>query len=97
LAVIDAADRFGVDPDTSEQAEKERGVIAEALAISAKKRNAKLAEHTFYATIQRTTTQGNSLMVTMKVPWEFKDQVNKALDSLPWNCLVTMKEVDPGG
>jgi hypothetical protein len=36
-------------------------------------------------------------MVTMKVPWEFKDQVNKALDTLPWNCLVTMKEVDPGG
>jgi hypothetical protein len=97
LAVIDAAERFGVDPDTSEQAEAERGAIAEALAITAKKRNAKRAEHTFYATIARTTTQGNSLMVTMKVPWEFKDQVNKALDTLPWNCLVTMKEVDPGG
>lgn len=94
MAVIDAAERFGVDLDRSEQAEAERGKIAEALSIVARKRNARLAEHTFYATIARTTTQGNSLMVTMKVPWEFKDQVNKALDTLPWNCLVTMKEVD---
>lgn len=94
LAVIDAAERFGVDPDTSQQAEAERGKIAEALTIHAKKKNARLSEFNFYATIARTTTQGNSLMVTMKVPWEFKDEVNRALGSLPWNCFVTMKEVD---
>lgn len=97
LAVIDASERFGVDQDTSEVAETEREAIAEALAIQAKRRTARLAEYNFYATVNRTTTQGNSLLVTLKVPWEFKDEINRALNTLPWNCMVKMTEIDPNG
>ena len=97
MAVIDAAERFGADAlaDDSEEAIRERARISTALAEHARKPTPPVDEYRFFGIVskQSTSNQGN-LILTMEVPWEHRHQVWKALESMPFACMVTMKGVE---
>lgn len=97
MAVIDAAERFGTDAlaDDSDEAVLERARISTALAEHAQRPSPPPDEYRFFGIVskQQTTNQGN-LLLTMEVPWEHRHQVWKALETMPFACMVTMKGVE---
>ena len=92
LAVIDAAGRFGLEDD-SEVAEAERDRIREALALHAARPLKKEEEFNFYAIIAKQSTQGNSVILTLKVPWEEREEVFRSLDTMPFAATVTLNKI----
>lgn len=95
LAIIDAAGRFGLEDDDA-QAQKERESITEALAIQAQAPPKRLDEYNFYAIIASQGTKGNSVILTLKVPWEHREEVFRAMDTMPFAAMVKMTEVSGG-
>lgn len=95
LAVIDAAGRFGLDEDLSDLDQAEISSITEALAVHAGRPAKDPSEYNFYAIIQNQTTRGNSVILTLKVPWEHRDEVFRALDTMPFSAMVKMTEIGP--
>lgn len=97
LAVIDAARRFGVDEAEDAAAYAEREAITAALAASAERPPKQLDQYDFYAIIdkQATTKMGN-ISLTLLVPWEFHEEVFRALETMPFRAMVRMTEVEPG-
>ena len=93
LAIIDAAGRFGLDDD--EETEKERLAISDALAAAALAPPKKLDEYTFYAIVAEQKTRGNNILLTMKVPWEHREEVFRAMETMPFAAMVRMNEVRP--
>ena len=93
MAVIDAADRFGVAAleDDSEQTIQERERIAMALADFAVKAPKPANEYHFFGIIQKqsTTSQGN-INLTIEVPWEHRHEVFRALAEMPFACLIRL-------
>lgn len=93
LAVIDAAGRFGVDEDT-EEASQERAAIAAALALHAIAPPPDPKVHTFPALISKQETRGTSIVLTMRVPWECREVVFNAMETMPFNAVVQMTEIE---
>ncbi len=95
LAVIDAARRVGLEEDDDEAvAERER--ITAALAIHAERPQRNLDEYHFFAIItKQTADRQGDLALTMKVPWEHREEVFRALETMPFQAMVTMREVAP--
>ena len=93
MAVIDAAERFGVAAleDDSEQTIQERERIAMALADFAVKAPKPANEYHFFGIIQKqsTTSQGN-INLTIEVPWEHRHEVFRALAEMPFACLIRL-------
>ena len=93
LAVIDAAARFGTDAlaDDSDEATLERQRISQALLENARKPKPDPDTYVFYASVtkQSTNTQGN-ILLSLEVPWECRHQVFKALEVMPFSCLVKL-------
>lgn len=92
LAVIDAARRFGLD-DTSEVSELERDRIREALALHASKPPKPNDEFNFFAIIAKQTTQGTNVILTLKVPWEYREEVFRSLETMPFAANIHMTDI----
>lgn len=92
LAIVEAAERFGVDED-DEQANAELESIAEALSIQAKALPKRLSEYEFYGIIGSVATRGTNIVLTMKIPWEFREEVWRAADTMPFAATIKMTEV----
>lgn len=91
MAVIVAAERFGVD--ATEQDERERAAIKEALAVSAQLDSKRLDEFSFYAIVKSQSTQGQSIILNLRIPWEHRDEVFRAMETMPFAAQVTMREL----
>lgn len=96
LAIIEAAGRFGLDEDDQVAAE-ERSTIARALTAYTTRPPKNLSEYNFYAIIAKQATQGTNVLLTLKVPWEHRDEVFRALDTMPFAAMVKITEVQSGG
>jgi hypothetical protein len=92
LAVIDAAGRFGLDAD-SEVDEAERDRIREALALHATKPPKPDDEYNFFAIIAKQATQGTNVILTLKVPWEFREEVFRSLETMPFAANIRLTDI----
>jgi hypothetical protein len=90
LAIIAAAERFGLE--ASEKDREERDLIKTALASRGSEPK-RPDEYSFYAIISKQTTEGRSIVLNLRVPWEFKDEVFRALETMPFAAQVTMREL----
>lgn len=89
-AVILAAERFGLE--ASDRDEDERNKIKAALATHdapAKRPD----EFSFYAIVQKQQTAGRSIILNLQVPWEHRDEVFRALETMPFSAQVVMREL----
>jgi hypothetical protein len=92
LAVIEAAERFGVDED-DEQAQRELDAISEALAIHAERPPKPENVYEFYGIVSGQTTKGTNVILTIKVPWEWREEVWRAMDTMPFATTIRMTDV----
>jgi hypothetical protein len=93
VAVIDAAGRFGL-VETSEVDERERDDIIQALALHAQRDPKADSEYNFYAIIAKQATQGESILLTLKVPWEHREEVFRAIDTMPFSAMIRMTQIE---
>jgi hypothetical protein len=92
LAVIDAAERFGLE-EIDEHAQAELDSISEALAIQARALPKRLNEYEFYGIIAAQSTKGTNILLTIKVPWEWREEVFRAMDTMPFAATIKMTDV----
>lgn len=89
-AILLAAERFGLE--ASERDEEERDSIRQALATH-QATPKRLDEYSFYAIVKSQQTSGQSIILTLRVPWEHRDEVFRALETMPFAAQVTMREL----
>src|SRR3974390_20154 len=89
LGVIAAARDFGVDEDTAE-AEAERLAITDALLEAAQQPPPDPSVHTFAALISKQETRGTSIVLTLRIPWEHRDAVFRAMETMPFSAMVSL-------
>ena len=85
-----AAEGFGLE--AGERDEQERAKIRELLA-QIPPRQRKVDEYSFYAIVQKQATAGRSIILNLQVPWEHRDEVFRALETMPFSAQVTMREL----
>jgi hypothetical protein len=76
-------------------AQKELDAISEALAIHAQLPPKKENVYEFYGVIATQSTKGTNVILTIKVPWEWREEVWRAMDTMPF--AATIKMTDVGG
>lgn len=89
-AIILAAERFGLE--ASERDEEERAKIKEALAVHSGPVK-RPDEYSFYAIVKSQQTAGQSIILNLRVPWEHRDEVFRALETMPFRAQVVMREL----
>jgi hypothetical protein len=91
LAVLVAAERFGLE--TSDRDREEENSIKEALALHASQGPKNLSEYSFYAHVTSQQTAGRAIRLSLLVPWEHRDEVFRALETMPFAAQVTLREL----
>lgn len=93
MAIIDASRRFG---ELDEEDQEERVRIADALAIHAHLPSKQLGEYQFYGIVtSQATTQSGQIKLSIVVPWEFREEVWAALETMPFKAMFQVREVSP--
>ncbi|MDA4120186.1 MAG: hypothetical protein OK436_06320, partial [Thaumarchaeota archaeon] len=90
LAIIDAAGRFGLE--VSDKDEEERQLVRQALAEFAAKPPKPVDEYQFMAIIEKQSTAGRKLILQLTIPWDFREEVFRSLESMPFTCKVTLSD-----
>jgi hypothetical protein len=90
-AVLVAAERFGLE--TSDRDREEEDAIKEALALHASLPPKDLKEYSFYAHVTSQQTAGRAIRLSLLVPWEHRDEVFRALETMPFAAQVTLREL----
>jgi hypothetical protein len=90
LAIIDAAGRFGLE--VSDKDEEERQLVKQVLADHAALPPKKLDEFTFMAIIEKQSTAGRKIVLQLTIPWESREEVFRSMETMPFNCMVTISE-----
>ena len=97
MAIILAARRLGDDAglDQTPETLAERELIAEALATYARRPTRDPDEYVFYAVIDKqTTNRDGNLVIQMTVPWDHRHEVFRALETMPFAAMITMRGVE---
>lgn len=94
LAIIHASQRFG---ELDEEDQEERTRIADALAIHAQLPSRQIGEYDFYGVITgQSTTATGQIKLSVTVPWECREDIWQALETMPFKAQFRMREL-PGG
>jgi len=78
-----------VDPVTIIEREKIKAAIEAARDIEHEEPDPNLGH--FYATADKLTLTKNSVVLTMTVPWNDRNELNRFFDELPMHVVVTVE------
>ena len=94
LAIIEAAGRFG---ELDEDDDAERHKIADALSIHSSRPSKQIGEYQFFGIINSlATTATGQFKIVVTIPWEFREEVLAALETMPLKAMFNVREIaDP--